>query len=75
MTKIKNAKIIDKTYKTSLNNVNADIDFSQDMVILKQVSAFFNEQPITISGKIDKLANADILIRAENIPLKIIGEL
>ncbi|MEI8129309.1 MAG: AsmA-like C-terminal region-containing protein [bacterium] len=68
--KIQNANITNKLYDGSLNSVNADIDFSQDAVSIQRAKAKFNSQPITISGTIDKNANADISISADKLLLK-----
>ena len=68
--KINDANITNKLYNVSLNSVNADIDFSQDAVKIHKATAMLNSQPIIISGIIDKDANADILISAEELSLK-----
>ena len=68
--KIQNANVYNKTCKAGLNAINADIDFSQDAIKIRQAKANFNSQPITIMGMIDKNANADIKILANNLQLK-----
>lgn len=68
--KIKNANISNNLYNVALNSVNADIDFSQDFINLKKANASLNGQPITIKGSIDKNANANIQILANNLQLK-----
>lgn len=68
--KVENANIKNKLYNVSLNSVNADIDFSQDAVKIKQAKANLNGQPITIKGIIDGNANADISVLANNLQLK-----
>lgn len=68
--RVKGANIVDKISKMAFKSVNADVDFSQDMVNIHQASAFFNNQPIIIRGKIDKFANADISVVADNLQLK-----
>lgn len=67
--KIKNANINDKDYKAILSSINADIDFSRDTVILKQANAKLNNQPILISGTINKNAFANLSVTAKNLPL------
>lgn len=67
---ITNANIYLKQYKTAVNAINANIDFSQDEIKIKQASAKFDSQPLIIKGTIDKNANADIKITASNLPLK-----
>ena len=68
--KIQNANITDKLQKLSLHSVNADVDFSQDAINIKRATALFNSQPITISGIVDKNANADIVVLADRLSLK-----
>lgn len=68
--KIKNATIKNKLYNVTLDSVNADIDFSQDSVKIKRATANLNSQPIVINGTIDKKANADIDVFANNLQLK-----
>lgn len=68
--KIKNANITNKLYNVSLSSVNADVDFSQDAVKIKQAAANLNGQPITINGMIDKNAIANISVIAQNLQLK-----
>lgn len=68
--KIENAGVTDKLYKVALSSINANIDFSQDAVHIRQASAKLNSQPIVIKGMIDKNANADISILAEDLQLK-----
>ncbi|MCQ2790142.1 MAG: hypothetical protein MJ229_07190, partial [bacterium] len=52
-----------------LDKINADIDFSDNNVKIKNAKALLNNNPITISGTINRLANADILIKADDISL------
>ncbi len=68
--KIKNANVTNNLYKVTLNGVNADIDFSQDAIHIKKAAANLNSQPIIIKGTVDKNANADISVLAENLLLK-----
>lgn len=68
--RLKNANITNKLYNVSLNSVNADIDFSQSSLQIKQANANLNDQPITIKGNIDKNANANISILANDLQLK-----
>lgn len=68
--KVKNANITNKLYNVALSSVNADIDFSQDAVKIRQANANLNSQPITISGVIDRNANANISVLANNLQLK-----
>lgn len=68
--KIENAAVKNKLYNVSLNSLNADVDFSQDAVKIVSASANLNSQPIKIKGLIDKGANADISVLADNLELK-----
>lgn len=68
--KIENATITNKLYNVSLNSLNADVDFSQDAVKIVRSSANLNSQPIKIKGLIDKNANADLSVLANNLDLK-----
>lgn len=68
--KIKNANLTNKSYNVSLNSVNADIDFSQDSVKIKQATGKLNSQPVSIKGTIDRNANADISVLADKLQLK-----
>ena len=67
---IKDTNITDKLRNISLNSINADVDFSQNAVQIKQAKAKFNGQPINIIGIVDKNANADISVFAEKLQLK-----
>jgi hypothetical protein len=68
--KVKNANITHKSNNLSLNSLDADIDFSKDSLKIINSFAKFNSQPIKITGVIDKKANADIKISANQLPLK-----
>lgn len=68
--KIKNANLTNKLYNVSLSSLNSDVDFSQNTVHIKQATAKLNSQPITITGNIDRNANADILVFAKNLQLE-----
>jgi len=68
--KIKNASVNNKLYKVLVNSINADVDFSQNSVHIKQAKANINGQPIKVNGVIDKNAFANISILAQNLQLK-----
>lgn len=68
--KIQNAKLTNKVYRASMDEIKAFIDFSKDTVQIKEARAKLNSQPIKIEGTIDKSANANILISADNLNLK-----
>lgn len=67
---VKNANIINNIYKVSINSINADIDFSQNSIKIKKAGAKILNHPISVSGNIDKHANADIVIIADKLQLK-----
>lgn len=67
--KIENGSIINKLHNIYLNSINSDIDFSQDSIKINTTKADLNGQPIVISGKINKDANANIFVLASNIQL------
>lgn len=67
---IQDASVTNNLYTVSMNHINADIDFSQDAIKIKQAKANLNGQPITINGTIDKNANSNILISANDLLLK-----
>ncbi|MDD3435907.1 MAG: AsmA-like C-terminal region-containing protein [Candidatus Gastranaerophilales bacterium] len=66
--KIKDAIIFNN--KLSLSSLNADVDFSQSFVQINNAKAKLNGQPINIKGNIDKNANANISVSADNLQLK-----
>lgn len=68
--KIENASIINKLHNISLNSIDSNIDFSQDMIKINKTTANLSGQPIIISGEINKNANANISIIANNLQLK-----
>ncbi len=68
--KVKNATIIDKINKISVNSINSNIDFSKDSIILNNTNAMLNNQLLEIKGRINKYAIADINITGKNLPLK-----
>lgn len=66
--KVKDASIKGKSFL--VESINTDIDFSNDTIKIPQANAKFNKQPIIIKGIIDKNANADITVLANNLKLK-----
>lgn len=68
--KIKNAIITDRLYNVTLNSINTVVDFSQNSIKIPQTRANLNGEPIVVQGTIDKNANADISLSAENLQLK-----
>lgn len=68
--KIKNANITDRLYNITLSSINTVVDFSQNSIKIAQTQANLNGEPIVIKGNIDKNANADIVVFADNLQLK-----
>lgn len=68
--KINNASIKDQLYKVVLNSINADIDFSNNSIRIKQANARLNNQPILIKGTVNQNAVANIEAFANNLNLK-----
>lgn len=68
--KIENANVIDKLHNVHLKSINADLDFSKNLVNIKELVSYLDGKPIYVKGNIDKNANADILILAEKLNLK-----
>lgn len=68
--KIQNAIITDRLYNVTLNSINTVIDFSQNSIKIPQTRANLNGEPIIVQGTIDKNANADLALSAENLHLK-----
>lgn len=68
--KINNASIKNKLYNVALSSVNANIDFSGDSIHIRQANAKLNNEPITVSGAIDKNAYANIVVLADKLQLK-----
>ena len=65
--KIKNASITHKSIPLKITNVNALIDFSDNSINIKQSDMLVNNQPLKAKGTIDKNANADIIVSADNL--------
>lgn len=68
--KIKNASVTNKLYNATLNSIDTVVDFSQNSIKIPKTSAYFNGEPIVIQGNIDKNANADFSVLADNLKLK-----
>lgn len=68
--KIKNASLTDKLYNFTLNSIDTVVDFSQNSIKIPKTSADFNGEPIIFQGTVDKNANADISVLANNLQLK-----
>lgn len=68
--KIKNANVTDKLYKVIVSAINADIDFSKNSIQFNNATAKVNQQPIKITGIINKNAFANIEVKATQLTLK-----
>lgn len=68
--KIDNANVAYPLYKVVLSAINADIDFSNNKINIKKSSANLNGSPIIVKGSIDHNAFADLVVSANNLPVK-----
>lgn len=67
---IKNASVYDKKYKILVDKINTDIDFSRDSININKAVAELEKQPITINGKINHEAYANITVLSNDLKLK-----
>ena len=68
--KINNANVFHKLYKIVVKEICADIDFSENRIDIKKSSAKLDGKTFAIKGFVDKNANADISVIADNLQLK-----
>ncbi len=67
--KITNASLSHKSVPLRIMKANALIDFSNNAVNIRQSDMLVNNQPLKITGNIDKHAIGDITITADNLDL------
>ncbi len=65
--KISNAKISHKELPCALTNINSEIDFSDNKILISQTKAYINGVPITLSGEINKDVEYNINAKSGNI--------
>ena len=68
--KISSATLIYKLYNITVNNINSDIDFANNMVNIKNAGFTILNQPLKISGTINRNAQTDLNIVADKLQLK-----
>lgn len=68
--KVPSASLTYGLYNIAVNSINADIDFSGNVVNIKNAGLTVAAQPLKINGTIDSKANADIHVLADKLQLK-----
>lgn len=66
---IKNGGLKHKKIPLDINGVNAEVDFSNDSIKIVKSDIFVNNQPVKLTGTIDKNAIGDIKITAKNLDI------
>lgn len=61
--------ITHKTIPVVINGINSNIDFANNGVNIKNTAAYINGAKISASGTIDSKANADVIVKSDNINL------
>ncbi len=67
--KIMNAYLRHKDIPLNINSANALVDFSDNMIKIKQSDLNVNNQPLKINGIIDNKASADLSLNASNLDI------
>lgn len=68
--KIPSASLAYKLYNIAVNNIKADIDFSNSMIDIKNAGFTVLNQPLTLKGTVGHDAVADLNIKADKLQLK-----
>ena len=68
--KIPAASLAYKLYNIAVNNIKADIDFSNSMIDIKNASFTVLNQPLTLKGTVSQDAMADLNLKADKLQLK-----
>lgn len=68
--KVPSASLSYGLYNIAINNINADIDFSNNMLNIKNAGLSVLNQPLNIKGTITQKADANISVNAKNLQLK-----
>ena len=68
--KVPSASIVYKLYNVAVNDINADIDFANNMVNIRKAGLSVLGQPLKINGVITQDATADLLVTADKLQLK-----
>ena len=66
---IRDGNIFDKNIGLLFNDINANLLFDDNILVVKNTHVLINKQPLDISGKIDANSTANINITANRIPL------
>ncbi|MBS4760066.1 MAG: AsmA family protein [Clostridium sp.] len=67
--KISEGSVAHKTIPLKINNITADLDFSNNVLNIKNTGANINGSQISAAGKIDSKSYANISMQSENINL------
>ncbi len=65
--KIIDAEVKHKSLPYSLTNINSEINFNDNKVIIEQAQALFDKTPVTITGEINKNIEYNIFAKSENL--------
>ena len=68
--KIPAASLAYKLYNIAVNNIKADIDFSNSMIDIKNAGFTVLNQPLTLKGTVSQDAMADLNLNADKLQLK-----
>lgn len=68
--KVPSASIAYGLYNIVINNINADVDFSNNMINIKDAGLAVMGQPLKIKGTITQQADADLRVTADKLQLK-----
>ena len=69
--KITSASLAYKLYNIVIDNMSADVDFSNNMVNIKNAGLSILGHPLKISGTVNQEAEADLNVSAEKLQLKV----
>lgn len=67
---IDDANVSYNLYNIAVKNINSHIDFSRNQINIKDTKALVNGAPISLSGKIDTNAYANLNLTADKLPIK-----
>ena len=68
--KIPSASLAYELYNIAVNNIKADIDFSNSMIDIKNAGFTVLNQPLTLKGNVGHDAVADLCLNADKLQLK-----
>lgn len=70
VAEIENGEIKHKSIPFNVQKINSKINFENNTINIENAKAFINNNPITLSGKINDRFESDILLNAEGLELK-----